>query len=192
MDFNKLQSHAGEWLGSTGPESDIVISSRVRLARNVSNFPFLSRVNAKERTRLEAMLKEQIEEARPSGKLSYFSLPSLSQVDRLFLVERHLISREHAFGRGPRGVAIGPNETISIMINEEDHLRLQALRSGLQLRKTWDEINLVDDRMEELVDYAFSPQFGYLTVCRICSAGRVCFTNPGSLACSPLSSSRTQ
>jgi protein arginine kinase len=165
MDFNELQSRAGEWLGGSGPESDIVISSRIRLARNVADFPFLSRANPKERGQLERTLREHITTAHLTADLSYFSLPSLSQVDRLFLVERHLISREHAFGKGPRGVAIGPLETISIMVNEEDHLRLQALRSGLQLRKTWEEINLVDDRLEKVVDYAFSSQFGYLTVC---------------------------
>jgi protein arginine kinase len=148
MDFNELQSKAGEWLGGSGPESDIVISSRIRLARNIAEFPFLSRANPKERGQLEKTLREQILETKVSEGLSYFSLPALSQVDRLFLVERHLISREHAFGKGPRGVAIGPLETISIMVNEEDHLRLQALRSGLQLRKTWEEINLVDDRLE--------------------------------------------
>ena len=165
MDLNELQSRAGEWLDGTGPESDIVISSRVRLARNVADFPFLSRANPRERGELEALLREQIEGTALGQDLSYFSLPTLTQVDRLFLVERHLISREHAFGKGPRGVAIGPFETISIMVNEEDHLRLQALRSGLQLRKTWEEINAVDDSLERSVNYAFSPQFGYLTVC---------------------------
>jgi protein arginine kinase len=165
MDLNDLQSRAGEWLGGTGPESDIVISSRIRLARNIAEYPFLSRANPKERGQLERLLREQLQDGRLTEGLTYFNLGSLSQVDRLFLVERHLISREHAFGKGPRGVAIGPQETLSIMVNEEDHLRLQALRSGLQLRKTWEEINGIDDRLEKIVDYAFSSQFGYLTVC---------------------------
>jgi protein arginine kinase len=111
------------------------------------------------------MLRDRIQEAEIVDDLTYFGLHSLSKLDRLFLVERHLISREHAFGKGPRGAAVGPRETISIMVNEEDHLRLQALRSGLQLRKTWDDVNQADDRLERVVDYAFSPQFGYLTVC---------------------------
>src|SRR2546422_11264980 len=93
MDFNELQSRAGEWLGGSGPESDIVISSRIRLARNVADYPFLSRANPKERGQLERMLREQIQTARISDDLTYFSLPALSQVDRLFLVERPLISR---------------------------------------------------------------------------------------------------
>ena len=165
MDLNDLQSKAGEWLCGSGPESDIVISSRIRLARNVANFKFLSRATPKERSQLEQTLKERILEAEVAENISYFGLHNLSQVDRLFLVERHLISREHAFGKGPRGAAIGPQETLSLMVNEEDHLRLQALRSGLQLRRTWEDINRADDRLEKVISYAFSPQFGYLTVC---------------------------
>jgi len=165
MDLGDLQARAGEWLCGTGPEADIVISSRIRLARNVADFPFLSRANPKEKGQLEKLLRDRIEEARISDEVSYFALHNMAQVDRLFLVERHLISREHAFGKGPRGVAIGPQETLSLMVNEEDHLRLQALRSGLQLRKTWDDINRADDKLEKVVQYAFSPQFGYLTVC---------------------------
>ena len=164
MDLNDLQSKAGEWLCGKGPESDIVISSRIRLARNVADFPFLSRANPKEKAQLEKLLRDKVHEAA-IPEVVYFPIHTLTQVDRLFLVERHLISREHAFGKGPRGVAIGPQETVSLMINEEDHLRLQALRSGIQLRKTWEDINVVDDLLEREVDYAFSSQFGYLTVC---------------------------
>ena len=165
MDLNELQNKSGEWLCGTGPESDIVISSRIRLARNVAEFPFLSRATPRERGQLEKLLREKVQEAKIHDGINYYSLHNLAQVDRLFLVERHLISREHAFGKGPRGVAIGPQETLSLMVNEEDHLRLQALRSGLQLRKTWEDVNRVDDCLETVVDYAFSPQFGYLTVC---------------------------
>ena len=96
---------------------------------------------------------------------STWSLPPLSTVDRQFLVERHLISREHAYGKGQRGVCIGAKETISIMVNEEDHLRIQGLRSGLQVRETWEQVDDLDTRLEKVLEYAFSPQFGYLTVC---------------------------
>ena len=97
--------------------------------------------------------------------MSYLSLPPLAPLDRLFLVERHLISREHAFGKGPRGVGLGDRETISIMVNEEDHLRIQGLRSGFHLRAAWESVNEVDSRLEKRLNYAFDSQFGYLTVC---------------------------
>ncbi|MBI4585488.1 MAG: protein arginine kinase [Planctomycetes bacterium] len=165
MDLDHLQNQIGEWLCGLGPEADIVISSRIRLARNAAGFAFLSRANPKERSNLEKLLREKILDSEIGKTLSYFSLAEMPPVDRQFLVERHLISREHAFGKGPRGVALSPQENLSIMVNEEDHLRIQGLRSGLQLRTTWNEINRVDSWLEEKIDYAYHPQFGYLTVC---------------------------
>ena len=165
IQLEALQSRAGEWLGSTGPESDIVISSRIRLARNLANYPFLARANPRECGQSERDIRESMLQAELGTEVSYFNLPSLNLLDRQFLVERHLISREHAFGKGPRGVGLGPNETLSIMVNEEDHLRIQGLRSGFQLRATWEQVNEVDNQLEKELDFAFSPQFGYLTVC---------------------------
>jgi protein arginine kinase len=92
-------------------------------------------------------------------------VPGLSTLDRQFLVERQLISRELATAEGPRGVALGPQETVSLMVNEEDHLRLQVMRSGFTLDEAWQEIDRVDDLLEERVTYAFSEEFGYLTAC---------------------------
>jgi protein arginine kinase len=86
-------------------------------------------------------------------------------VDRQLLVERHLISKQQAGAEGARGVAIGENETISIMVNEEDHLRIQVLRSGLQLEEAWEQVNQIDDKLESKLDFAFHPRFGYLTAC---------------------------
>ena len=80
-------------------------------------------------------------------------------------MERHLISRPHKDAQGARGVAVGENETLAIMVNEEDHLRIQVLRSGLQLEEAWEQINAVDDQLEATLDFAFSPKFGYLTAC---------------------------
>ena len=165
MELDKLQNQVGEWLSGKGPESDIVISSRIRLARNVSGHSFLSRANLKDRSRLEQVIRDRLMGPGVSTEVSYFSLPDLSSVDRQFLVERHLISREHALGKGPRGVAMSPRENLSVMINEEDHLRIQGLHSGLQLRDTWEEINRLDTYLEETIDFAFDSQFGYLTIC---------------------------
>jgi protein arginine kinase len=165
MDLDLLKSGAGEWLRGTGPESDIVISSRIRLARNIAEFPFLSRASTKERGQIERRVREQLLKLHIATDAVYLSLVSMSPVDRLFLVERHLISREHAFGKGARGVCLGGSETISVIVNEEDHLRIQGLRSGLQLRATWEQVDDLDSKLEKVLEYAFSPQFGYLTVC---------------------------
>jgi protein arginine kinase len=165
MELSDLQSGAGEWLCGTGPESDIVISSRIRLARNVAEYPFLSTANQRERGKIERAIRERLLSADVAPDMTYFSLQALTPLDRQFLVERHLISREHAIGKGPRGVGLGQRESISIMVNEEDHIRIQGLRSGFQLRETWEHVDELDTRLENLIDYAFSPQFGYLTVC---------------------------
>lgn len=165
MRLEDLQTCAGEWLGGTGPESDIVISSRIRLARNLAGFPFLTRANQREMGEVERLIREGISKESFRPPLTYFSLPDLSLLDRQFLVERHLISREQAFGKGARGVALGKSENLSIMVNEEDHLRIQGLASGFQLRETWELVDGIDNCLESDLDYAFSPQFGYLTVC---------------------------
>jgi len=80
-------------------------------------------------------------------------------------VERHLISREHAGGEGERGVAFGKSETISVMVNEEDHLRIQVIRSGFELKEAWKTIDEVDNKLEKRLSYAYSSRFGYLTAC---------------------------
>lgn len=166
-EFEDFSNEAGEWLRGTGPESDIVISSRVRLARNIAGYPFLTQAAPKQRAEIEALVRQHIDGNRLGKGMGvlYLEMKDLTPVDRLFLVERHLISREHAQGDGDRGVAVGKKETLSIMVNEEDHLRIQVLRSGLQLEEAWEEISRIDDVIDRSVPYAFSPQFGYLTAC---------------------------
>lgn len=165
MKLDDLPSQPGEWLRGTGPENDVVISSRVRLARNLHRFPFLTVAGAAVRAEIERFVRPRLLDARLPRALSYFALPGLSAIDRTLLVERHLISGEHAQGDGDRGVAIGADESISIMVNEEDHLRLQALRSGLQLDEAFDEVDQMDSALEGALHFAFSPRFGYLTAC---------------------------
>src|SRR5215472_6748254 len=165
MDLNNLSRTSGEWLRGTGPESDIVISSRVRLARNLAAFPFTNRASANQKAEIEVMLRERIGKLEVEPRLSYVNVPGLTALDRQFLVERQLISRELATADGPRGVALGQQETVSLMVNEEDHLRLQVMRSGFTLDETWQEIDRVDDLLEQRVTYAFSEEFGYLTAC---------------------------
>lgn len=165
MEIKDLSDNTGEWLRGTGKESDIVISSRVRLARNVAGYPFLSRANLKQRKEIESLLRKTIIECNIARDVSYVNLNQATAVDKLFLVERHLISKEHAEGEGERGVAFGKSETVSLMINEEDHLRIQVIRSGFELKNTWDTIDKIDNILGESLNFAFSSRFGFLTAC---------------------------
>ena len=165
MEIKDLSDKTGEWLRGTGKESDIVISSRIRLARNIVGFPFLSRSNLKQRKEIESLLKKTIIESNITKDISYVNLNNATSVDKLLLVERHLISKEHAEGEGDRGVAFGKSETISLMINEEDHLRVQVIRSGFELSNTWETTDEIDNILGKTLNFAFSARFGYLTAC---------------------------
>src|SRR5438874_11007871 len=165
MNLDSLIPTTGEWLRGTGPEADLVISSRIRLARNLAAFPFTNRSSPHQKGEIETLLRERIAKLELEPQLSYLNVPTLSTLDRQFLVERQLISRELAAAEGPRGVALGPRETVSLMVNEEDHLRLQVMRSGFALSEAWQDIDKVDDMLEQRVSYAFSDEFGYLTAC---------------------------
>ena len=165
MDLNDLARSSGEWLKGTGPESDIVMSSRIRLARNLAQFPFLSRADDGVRAEIERMMRRHLQELELKGHINYVDVNALEGLDRQFLVERQLISRELAESHGSRGVGISAQENLSLMVNEEDHLRIQVFQSGFNLERCWEEINRVDDLLEERVSYAFSEQLGYLTAC---------------------------
>jgi len=165
VDLDQLTRTSGEWLRATGPESDIVMSSRIRLARNLAQFPFPSRADDGIRAEIEDMLRSRIEKLPVGFKLSYIPVSTLDTLDRQFLVERQLISREHAENHGQRGVGVSNEENVSLMINEEDHLRMQVIHSGFDLDECWREIDEIDDAIEGGVTYAFSEQLGYLTAC---------------------------
>jgi protein arginine kinase len=165
MTLDNLTQAIGEWLRGTGPESDIVMSSRVRLARNVAHFPFVSRATEQDRADIERFLRERIARVPVGRDLEYIDVGRLEEIDRQFLVERQLISRELAESQGARSVGIDGREQVSLMINEEDHLRIQCMHSGLDLSGVWEQIRAVDDQIEQVVPYAFHGRFGYLTAC---------------------------
>jgi len=169
MDLHELAKTSGEWLRGSGPHSDIVISSRVRLARNLADYPFIARATDSDRDEIGRILRERVESLHVAGQftgqLIYVDVGQLEDVDRRFLVERQLISREHAESEGVRGVAIDSREQVSVMINEEDHLRIQVMKSGLDLKAAWEQMNELDDLIEARVTYAYSDRFGYLTAC---------------------------
>jgi protein arginine kinase len=165
MTIDELAPKPVHWLRCSGPMSDIVISSRIRLARNVAGYPFVSKATDRQRTELAEMVSGCIVSRSAKKDWSYLDVDKLDELDGHVLLERHLISRQHLEGRGSRGLAVTADEAASVMVNEEDHLRIQVLRSGLQLDEVWDEINRIDDRLEEKIDFAFHPRYGYLTAC---------------------------
>jgi protein arginine kinase len=148
-----------------GPHDRIVMSSRVRLARNIKDASFPGWAKKPERVRILEMIRPAIE-ALPEMKGAFSgTMDSLSTLDKQMLVERHLISREHAAKSAGSGLVLNREETLCFMINEEDHLRMQALRPGLQLRQAWATIDQADSALEKKLNYAFSPELGYLTAC---------------------------
>ncbi len=165
MDLDALIQTSGSWLKGTGPDADIVISSRIRLARNLARFPFVSRADDELRGQIESLLRQRVMQLPSADHFHYVDVNELEQLDRQFLVERQLISREHADSRGSRGVAISDEEHVSLMINEEDHLRIQVLQSGLSLENCWELIRRIDDQLEEDLTFCFDERLGYLTAC---------------------------
>jgi len=160
-----LANQPGEWLRGTGTDSDIVISSRIRLARNVAGYPFVTRLEAAQQAELAGNLCQVIVKDGLVPETYYFDLKVAGELERRLLVERHLISREHEQAEGDRGVAVQSSEAVSIMVNEEDHLRIQVLRSGFELDETWATISAIDATMGERVPYAYSDRLGFLTAC---------------------------
>ncbi len=155
-----------EWLRADGPQTDVVMSSRIRLARNLESFPFLTKATPDERQRIVAIAREQTLAAALADQMIWVDLRETPKLERNLLVERHLISKQHAKGDAPRAVAVSsPDERLAIMVNEEDHLRIQVMRSGLDLQEVFQQISEVDDKLEKRMDFAFSSRFGFLTAC---------------------------
>jgi protein arginine kinase len=165
MKLTDISNDINEWFNGSGPLADIVISSRIRLARNLAGHKFLSRCSNTEKSEILKQLRDVLMSLDLGDKISYISVNNAPTLNRHFLVERHLISRHHAFGKGPRGVVVAQREFFTAMINEEDHLRLQVLKAGCQLSQCFEQINNIDNMIEEKVEYAFSPRYGYLTAC---------------------------
>ena len=148
-----------------GPHDRIVMSSRVRLARNVKEAAFPGWAKKPERVRVLDLIRPAVESLPEMKDAFSESMDSLTSLDKQILVERHLISREHAAKSAGSGLVLNREETLCVMINEEDHLRMQALRPGLQLRQAWNAVDQADSSLERKLEYAFSPELGYLTAC---------------------------
>jgi protein arginine kinase len=165
MDLTSFLIPPAESARRKGPHDRIVMSSRVRLARNIKDAAFPGWAKKPERIRVLELIRPAIE-SLPEMKGAFSdTMDNLSTLDKQMLVERHLISREHAAKSAGSGFVLNREETICFMINEEDHLRMQALRPGLQLRQAWSAIDQADSALEKQLDYAFSSDMGYLTAC---------------------------
>jgi len=160
-----LSRHVSQWFDGSGPCAEIVISSRIRLARNLTGYEFLTCLGRDRQAELLQRLKETILSLDLGEKVFFVDVSESSPLEQDLLVERHLISRRHAGGKGPRGAVIAPSESFTAMINEEDHLRLQVFKTGLQLKECWRQIDEIDSAIEKKVEYAFDPDYGYLTAC---------------------------
>jgi protein arginine kinase len=165
MNYKDFIKQDTEWLKGTGPNSNIVMSSRVRLARNLDKIPFS---NWADKGRLEDVLVAVKDAALSIDMLKgsiFIRLKDLNDVERMFLVERHLMSPEHAQNVDYKALIVDPKEMISIMINEEDHLRVQVVLSGSSLKECWNLIDELDTELSKRLAFAYSSKWGYLTAC---------------------------
>ena len=165
MRFSTLIRHPAEWMAGGASEQSAVITSRIRLARNLRGHSFPGWAKKGERAEALEILRPAVE-GLPAMKDAFSrELGELSSVQKQVLVERHLISREHAARGDGSGAVIERRQSFSIMLNEEDHLRMQSIRSGLKLTEAYKALSELDSMLEQKVDYAFDPTLGYLTTC---------------------------
>ena len=165
MLFDDLLNNPAKWMVESRDEHDIVLTSRIRLARNLTATPFPGWATRQQR---EETLKLTSGEARqiPVMKGGYYAeLSGLTQQQKQLLVERHLISRELAARSEGCAVLISRSQNASILFNEEDHLRLQYILPGIQLKKAWGAISKIDSELEARLPYAYNTRLGYLTAC---------------------------
>jgi len=143
----------------------IVLMTRIRLARNVVGHSFPGWAKPAQRDEILSTCRDAVARLPQMKRCFNFAVSDLGELERQILVERHLISRELSGSKGGAGVLISRDQAFSLMVNEEDHLRIQVLRAGLNLKRAWTAINELDSALEEHLDFAFSPTLGYLTAC---------------------------
>ncbi len=165
MTIDDLLKQDAEWLKGTGPSANIVMSSRTRLARNIDKMPFSNHADDKQAENILSIVEQAVRKSNFLKNALFIRLKNLSDVDRIFLVERHLMSPEHAKDVEHKALVVDPKEIVSIMVNEEDHLRIQVMQSGLNLRECWRIIDELDTDLSKTLPFAFSPKWGYLTAC---------------------------
>lgn len=152
-------------VGAAGPEADVVVSSRIRLARNLAGFPFVARATEVQRREVVEMVRRAGAGCTDLPALDWLTMSQATAHRRQLLVERHLISKNFAGAEVAGAVALSHDERLSVMVNEEDHLRIQSLASGFDLRNAMTLAYRFDEALGRRIDYAFSPRWGHLTAC---------------------------
>lgn len=169
LDLSLLPDGGVRWLDASGPHADVVISTRMRLARNVSGYAFTARAREGERLRMLAQVRDALGAVPSLSGSMLVRLDDVAAVDRQLLHERHLISKELAGldAQHPlrSGAAVFLGETVGLLVNEEDHLRLQALRSGFAVPQAFESVQRLDRELGAQVPYAYHREFGFLTAC---------------------------
>ena len=147
--------------------SDVVISTRIRFARNLREYPFPCRLSDEKKRKVASIIKEAVLEGHSaiSDRFRYIQMSELTQEEAVSLVERHLVSPEFISDRQGRGLLLLDDESVSIMINEEDHVRIQVIREGMQLEETFSMADKIDTLLDESLNFAFNEKLGYLTQC---------------------------
>lgn len=165
MAFEEMLTSHNDWFLCPGPSCGVVVSSRVRLARNLDGKKFPHHASSTEQKEVVAEVEKAIAGLPMAKHLKVVRLNEISSLDRQFLTEHQIISLEHAAGLGERAVAFEPESGLSLLVNEEDHLRLQVYRAGLSLKEGFQFLNEVDEALRKQLIYAKDPQLGYLTAC---------------------------
>ncbi len=168
MDMHSVDELLGNrvsWLADKGPEDDIAISSRIRLARNILGIPFPVSASQSELVKTVAAVEMAVKASKCFEDVFQFELRDLNKTDRQILLERRLASRELINKQTMASLIVSRDESSGLMINEEDHIRLQAMRPGCQLREVWAEVNEIDDKLSRELDFSFDEKLGYLTSC---------------------------
>ncbi len=165
MEINDLINNTGQWLKGTGEFSNIVMSSRLRLARNLVLKPFPNKARKKDLVEILELIEGVLGAMNYLKGSTLFKIGDLDNVDKQFLIERHLMSHEHATNPDGKALVVSKEEVLSIMINEEDHLRIQVMQSGLNLDEALHIASSIDDALSKKLDFAFSIHWGYLTAC---------------------------
>ena len=165
MQFKTILKNPAQWMLSSGPYGEIVISSRVRLARNLRGISFPGWAVEEDRIEVLNRVKPAVENLNEMSGAFSSDLSNLKAVNKQILVERHLISREQAAKAAGSAAIMNRKQTLCVMVNEEDHLRMQSIKAGLSLSDAYKMIDEVDTKLESTLDYAFDNQYGYLTAC---------------------------
>jgi protein arginine kinase len=153
------------WQMNPGPDADVVVSSRVRLARNIAGFPFVNRATHPQRHEIVRLVQHASFPPEWTAGIRWKNLQQLDPIERSLLVERHLISKQFADGDAPRALALSSDGSLSLMVNEEDHLRMQVLLPGSRLADCFAGVRRLDETLERSLDFAYAQRWGYLTAC---------------------------